>query len=125
MHPSGDGHPPHLRARPARPLIPPPVTKPPVPPLARRLDMAGLASMAVGAAGYGWSWLRMRDLQQGASTVFRQAATEPFAAITQWGRFQTASQVSLGAIGFGLVLAVTGTVVARRLTGGTSPDDRP
>lgn len=93
----------------------------PVPRGARLLDALGLLCIAGGAAGYGWSWLRMRELQRGmgtpsTETLLAMAAgrTEAFAAVARWERYQSVSFVSLGLVALGLALAVVAALVARR-----------
>lgn len=91
------------------------MTRPAVSRTARRLDAAGLLCMVGGAGGYGWSWLRMRELQQAAPATLRAiAGGEPFGALAQWSRLQTTSHVALGFVALGVGLAVVAAAVARR-----------
>lgn len=81
----------------------------------RMLDLVGLALIVVGALCYLRAYAGMRALEAvkpSANPTLR--AEEVFTSVNRWGRLNTLSNVGVGLIGAGIVVAVGAAVAGAR-----------
>ena len=78
---------------------------------ARPLELASLACLTLGVAGYAAAFAAMDRLR---TTAPADAGSVPFAGLQAWARYQRWSEASLALVALGLVAAVGAAVWTAR-----------
>jgi len=90
----------------------------------RRIDLASLLLILVGAALFGRAYLGMETVKNSIDVPFVRGTMEAYALTNQYLRLQRLSYFGLALVGAGIAVGLSAAVHAHKIAG-RQPADRP